>query len=133
MIAAVILVCSLASLTLFLVSYCRSLIAAAAGEKLPLEVQEVTGITRAASPEDFTRVVQLLQLCPDRPEERGQLRAIGTYYRILGFVCSTIARIAPSLQSWADRERSQCSYFAAVVLGRRIAFSRDLLAQQMLP
>ena len=96
MIAAVILVCSLASLALFLVSYCRSLIAAAAGEKLPLEVQEVTGITSAASPEDFTRVVQLLQLCPDRPEERGQLRAIGTYYQILGFVCSTIARIAPS-------------------------------------
>jgi hypothetical protein len=133
MIAAVILVCSLVSFLLFLVSYCRSLIAAAASEPLPLEVQDVTGINRVASPEDFSRVVQLLQLCPDRPEERGQLRAIGTYYKILGFVRSTIAVAAPSLKSWADRERAQCTYFAAVVLGRRIAFSRDLLAQQMLP
>jgi hypothetical protein len=28
-------------------------------------------------------------------------------------------------------ERGQCTYFAAVTLDRRIAFSRDMLAQQM--
>jgi hypothetical protein len=48
-------------------------------------------------------------------------------------VRSSIALAAPSLRTWADRERAQCSYFAAVALGRRIAFSRNLLAQQMLP
>jgi len=133
MMAAIILVCSLGSLLLFLGSYCRSLIASAANERLPLEVEEITGITRVASPEDFSRVVQLLHLCPDRPEDRGQLRAIGVYYGVLGFLRSTIAKVAPSLKSWADRERAQCTYFVAVALGRRIAFSRDLLAQQMLP
>ena len=30
-----------------------------------------------ASGEDFARVVQLLLLCPDRPEDRGEIRAIG--------------------------------------------------------
>jgi hypothetical protein len=55
------------------------------------------------------------------------------YYKFLGVIRSTIAAVAPSLKSWADRERAQCGYFAAVVLGQRIAFSRDLLAQQMLP
>jgi hypothetical protein len=133
MMAAVILICSLILMMQFFVSYCRSLIAASAKEQLPLEVQEVTGISRTASPEDFSRVVQLLQLCPDRPEDRGDLRAIGAYYKMLGFVRSTIATVAPSLKSWADRERAMCSYFAAVALGRRIAFSRNLLAQQMLP
>jgi hypothetical protein len=133
MIAALILVCSLVLMLQFFVSYCRSLIAASAKEPLPLEVQEVTGISRVASPEDFSRVVQLLQLCPDRPEDRSDLRAIGAYFRLLGFLRSTIAKIAPSLKSWADRERAQCAYFAAVALGRRIAFSRSLLAQQMLP
>src|SRR5438270_11632065 len=133
MMAAVILVCSLILMMQFFVSYCRSLIAASAKEQLPLEVQEVTGISRTASPEDFSRVVQLLQLCPDRPEDRGDLRAVGAYYKILGFVRSTFAVAAPSLKSWADRERAMCSYFAAVALGRRIAFSRNLLAQQMLP
>jgi len=115
------------------VSYCRSLIGASSKEQLPLEVQEVTGISRAASPDDFTRVVQLLNLCPERPEDRSDLRAIGAYYRLLGLVRSSIALAAPSLRTWADRERAQCSYFAAVALGRRIAFSRNLLAQQMLP
>jgi hypothetical protein len=133
MMAAVILVCSLILMLQFFVSYCRSLIAACANEQLPLEVQEVTGISVAASPEDFSRVVQLLQLCPERPEDRGDLRAIGAYYRLLGFVRTTIAQAAPSLKSWADRERSQCTHFAALALGRRIAFSRNLLAQQMLP
>ena len=117
----------------FFVSYCRSLIAASAKEPLPIDVQEVTGISRTASPDDFSRVVQLLSLCPDRPEDRGELRAIGAYYHLLGFVRSTLARVAPSLRSWTDTERAQCTYFAAVILGRRIAFSRNLLAEQMLP
>ena len=133
MMASIILVCSLILMLQFFVSYCRSLIAASAKEVLPIDVQEVTGISRAASPEDFSRVVQLLSLCPDRPEDRGELRAIGAYYRLLGFVRSTVARVAPSLRSWTDTERAHCTYFAAVILGRRIAFSRNLLAQQMLP
>ena len=132
MMAAVILVCSLVFLLQFFVSYCRSLIAASAKQPLPKDVQDVTGIVRSASPEDFSRVIQLLNLCPDRPEERGQLRAIRTYYNFLGFIRATVALAIPSLKSWADHERGQCTYFAAVALGRRIAFSRDLLAQQML-
>ena len=133
MMAALILVFSIIVLLQFFVSYCRSLIAASAKETLPQEVQEVTGISRTASPEDFSRVQQLLNLCPERPEDRGSLRAVGAYYRFLGFVRSTVALPAPSLKSWTDRERAQCTYFAAVALGRRIAFSRNLLAEQMLP
>ena len=49
MMAAVILVCSLILMMQFFVSYCRSLIAASAKEQLPLEVQEVTGISRTVS------------------------------------------------------------------------------------
>ena len=133
MMAVVILVCSLILMLQFFVSYCRSLIAASAKEPLSLEVQEVTGISRSASADDFSRVIQLLNLCPERPEDRSQLRVVGAYYRLLGFVRSTIALFAPSLKAWADRERALCAYFAAVTLGRRIAFSRNLLAQQMLP
>jgi hypothetical protein len=133
MMAGVVLLCSLVLMLQFFISYCRSLIAASAKEPLPIEVQEVTGISRTASPEDFSRVVQLLNLCPDRPEDRSSLRAVGAYYRFLTFVRSGLALAVPSLKAWADSERAHCSYFAAVALGRRIAFSRDLLAQQMLP
>jgi len=133
MTAAFILVCSVGFLLMFFVSYCRSLLATSSTVALTQEVRDVTGISSVVAPEDFSRVVQLLQLCPDRPEERGRIRTVSMYYKFLGVIRSTIAAVAPSLKSWADRERAQCGYFAAVVLGQRIAFSRDLLAQQMLP
>jgi hypothetical protein len=133
MTAAFILVCSVGFLLMFFVSYCRSLLATSSAVALTQEVRDVTGIASTVAPDDFSRVIQLLQLCPDRPEERGRIRTVSMYYGFLGLVRSTLAAAAPSLKSWADRERAQCGYFAAVVLGRRIAFSRDLLAQQMLP
>jgi hypothetical protein len=132
MMAALILVFSIAALLQFFVSYCRSLIAASVKQPLSAEVQDVTGIkTAAASGEDFARVVQLLQLCPDRPEDRNGIQAIGTYFSLLGMVRSTVARLIPSLLAWTELERGQCTYFAAVTLDRRIAFSRDMFAQQL--
>ncbi|MGC1482304.1 MAG: hypothetical protein WA789_00795 [Candidatus Acidiferrum sp.] len=131
MMAGIILVCSVVFLLQFFVSYCRSLIAASIKHPLSAEVQDVTGIRAAAAGEDFTRVVQLLHLCPDRPEDRSGIQAIGAYFSLLGFVRATIARIVPSLRTWTETERGQCTYFAAVTLERRIAFSRDMFAQQL--
>jgi len=131
MIAALILACSVVFLLQFFVSYCRSLIAASVRQVLSPEVQDVTGISTNACGEDFARVIQLLLLCPDRPEDRGEIRAIGTYFRLLSFLRGTVARVAPSIRAWTEKERDQCTYFAAVALDRRIAFSRDLLAQQI--
>lgn len=131
MMASIILVCSLVFLLQFFISYCRSLIAASIKHPLSAEVQDVTGIKTAAAGEDFDRVVQLLQLCPDRPEDRNGIQAIGAYFNLLGFVRATLAWIVPSLRSWTESERGQCTYFAAVALERRIAFSRDMFAQQM--
>ena len=131
MMAGFILACSIVFLLQFFVSYCRSLIAASAREPLSQEVQDVTGMTRPATEEEFARVLQLLQLCPERPEERGEIGLIRTYFRMLGILRSTAARVIPSLEKWAHTERGQCTHFVAVVLGRRIAFSRNLFAQQM--
>lgn len=131
MMAAIILVCSVVFLLQFFVSYCRSLIAASIKYPLSAEVQDVTGIRSTAAGEDFARVVQLLQLCPDRPEDRSGIQAVGAYFNLLGFVRSTVARMMPSLRAWTETERGQCTYFAAVTLERRIAFSRDMFAQQL--
>jgi hypothetical protein len=131
MMAAIIFVLSVVILLQFFVAYCRSLIAASARLPLSDEVQDVSGISADASGEDFTRVMQLLHLCPECLEDRGGLRAIGTYYRLLDFLRRTIVKLIPSLSGWTERERGHCTYFAAVALERRIAFSRDMLAQQM--
>jgi hypothetical protein len=131
MMAGIILVCSVVFLLQFFVSYCRSLIAASSKHPLSAEVQDVTGIKTTATGEDFERVTQLLQLCPDRPEDRSGIQAIGAYFSLLGVLRATVARIVPSLLAWTEAERGQCTYFAAVTLDRRIAFSRDMFAQQL--
>jgi len=131
MMAALILVLSVAALLQFFISYCRSLIAASSKQPLSAEVQDVTGIKTAATGEQFARVVQLLQLCPDRPEDRNGIQAVGAYFNLLGFLRATLARVVPSMLAWTEAERGQCAYFAAVTLDRRIAFSRDMFAQQM--
>jgi hypothetical protein len=131
MMATIILVCSAAFLMQFFVWYCRSIIAVSAKQTLSPEVLDVTGIQRATSGEDFGRVMQLVQLCPERPEDRSGIQAIGAYFRLLGLLDSTVARIVPSVKNWTKAERAQCTYFAAVALERRISFSRDMLAQQM--
>jgi len=131
MIAGIIFVCSLVFLLQFFVSYCRSLIAASSKQVLSPEVRDVTGIATSASGEDFTRVMQLLHLCPETPEDRSRVQAVGAYFGLLNFMRVTVARIMPSLRAWTETERAHCAYFAAVALERRIAFSRDMLAQQM--
>jgi len=131
MMAGIILVCSVVLFLQFFVFYCRSLIAVSSKQALSPEVKDVTGIQRTASGEDFQRVMQLLQLCPERREDRNGIQAISTYFRLLNFLRSTVARLVPSMRVWTETERGQCAYYAAVALERRISFSRDMLAQQM--
>jgi hypothetical protein len=129
--AAGIFVFSAAALLQFFISYCRSLIAASSKQVLSPEVKDVTGIHRVASGDDFKRVMQLLQLCPESPADRNSVQAIGAYFRMLNFLRFTVARLAPSARAWTESEQGMCAYFAAVTLERRISFSRDMLAQQM--
>lgn len=131
MMAALIFVFSIAALMQFFVSYCRSLIAASARRALSADVQDVIGITRTASGEDFARVMQFLYLCPDRREDRKGIKAIGAYFRLLGAVGAVMGKLIPSLRVWTESERSQCAYFAAVALDQRIAHNRDMFAEQM--
>jgi hypothetical protein len=97
---------------------------------LSKEVRDVTGIPASASGRDFARVMQLLQLCPERPDDRTGLHAVETYYEILDLLEQTVARIVPSVRTWTEQERAGCANFAIVLLDRRIAFSREILAQQ---
>ena len=131
MMAGLIFAFSLAALLQFFVSYCRSVIAASSRRALSPDVQDVIGITKSATGDDFERVMQFLHLCPERREDRNSIQAIGAYFRLLGVLRKTLGAALPSLRAWSERERANCAYFAAVALDRRIAYSRDMLAEQM--
>src|SRR5260370_19589037 len=129
--ATIIFILSAAAVVQFFISQYRSIMAASMKQPLSAEVRDVTGIANSASGNDFARVLQLLQLCPERPEERGRIRTISAYFELLTAARSTVARLIPALMAWTEMERGQCAYFAAVTLDRRIAFSRDMLAQEI--
>ena len=131
MMAALIFAISIVTLFMFFVSYCRSMMASAARQELSEEVRDVTGIGETASAQDYARVVQILELCPERPEDRTGLRAVGFYHTCLMVAKDSVSRLVPALKAWTERELASCAYFAAVALDRRISFNREMLAQQI--
>ncbi len=132
MIAALIFVVSIAALLQFFVSYCRSILAASRTQPLSEHAREVSGLNDAAPRAgDFQRLVQLARLCPEPGDDRNEVRFVRGYYRLLKVLRSAAGWLSPGVAAWAENERDVCAYFAAVVLDRRIAYARDLMAQQM--
>lgn len=132
MIAALICVISIAALLQFFISYSRSIIAAYRKSSLSEQVCEVAGIhEQTLESEQFVRLLQLVRLCPQKGDDSSDLRVVRSYYRLMGFFKAIGRALSPALSRWAEHERSDCAYFAAVALDRRIAYSRALLAQQM--
>ena len=132
MIAALIAVISLAALLQFCISYCRSVIAASRRVALSEQVREITGIENSnLGGDEFDRLLQLVRLCPERSDDRAEINFVGAYYEFLQLLRRVARPVVPRIAEWAEQERESCSYFIAVVLDRRISYSRDLLAQQM--
>lgn len=130
MMAAFILAFSVLTLGMFFVSYCRALTAASLDKNLSPEVKDVTGIDAKAAAGDYERLLQLLHLCPDRPGEKSGLWTVSAYHACLNLLDGLVSRMSPQFHSWAENERAGCAHFVAVALDRRIAFSREMLAQQ---
>lgn len=132
MIAALICVISIAALLQFFVSYSRSVIAAYQKSELSEQVREVAGIDgERVRSEQFGQLIQLVRLCPQKNDDQSDMAVVRVYYRLMGWLGVAARSIAPGIHKWAESERVSCTYFAAVALDRRIAYSRALLAQQM--
>jgi hypothetical protein len=138
MIAASIatLICAVSCLTLlqFFASYCHSLIAKSRGYELSEYALELSGVTsKAVRGDQFKRLLQLIALCPEPGGDMNQLRAVSTYFGMLGFVRLLLSSAFPAAAKWIESERGGCTYAVAVVLDRRIAHSRMLMARQAVP
>ena len=131
MIAALICVISIVAFLQFFVLYCRSIIASAVGVTVSVRVLELMGAaSEAVGADDFSQLVQLVRLCPERHSDHNEIRAVGAYYGLLRFMRSS-APLFPPMAAWVERELSRCSHFAAVALDRRIAYSLNLYGQQL--
>jgi hypothetical protein len=132
MIASLIFVISFVLLLQFFVWHCRSILAYNRTVELSDRVREVTGIVaEEVRASDFDRLLQLVRLCPERGEDQKQIRVVGAYYNLLALLDRLTRSLFPGVAAWAETERQNCSYFAAVALDRRISYSRDLFTQQV--
>lgn len=132
MIAALIFVISFVALMQFFVLHCRSILAYSRRVELSDRIREVTGLTgQDVSAGDFARLLQLVKLCPERGDDRKEIRFVGAYYSLLNLLDGMTRSLVPSVAAWTESERRGCSYFAAVALDRRISYSRDLFTQQV--
>lgn len=131
MIAASICVISIAVIFQFFVFYCRLVIAASRRSELSEGVREIAGIAGKKVPaEDFERLLQFVHLCPKRSGDGAKIRAVEVYYNLLHAVGQLAHRAMPRAIAWVERERQNCSYFAAVYLDRSISYGRGLFRQR---
>jgi hypothetical protein len=132
MIAILIFIISILTLLEFFVSFCHSLIAESRDYQLSEWTREISSITAKGTQGDkFERVLQLIALCPEWGSDRIQVLAVSIYFSMLGLVRSLSSWAAPAAAPWIESERGGCAYVIAVMLDRRIACNRDLMAQQM--
>jgi len=116
----------------FFVSYCHSLIAESRAYELSEQGREISGVTgRIVRGDQFSRLLQLIAVCPEPGGDSGQVRAVSLYFGLLGLVRVLFGWIEPAVAGWIESERSGCAYLAAVMLDRRIAYNRVLMARQM--
>jgi hypothetical protein len=131
MIPALICVVSCLTLLQFFVSYSRSMIAESRCVALSAEAREICGVTSAtATGNQFRRLVKLISLCPERRGDNHQVRIVAAYFHLLGLTRFLLNWAIPATATWIESERGGCAYLAAVVLDRRIAYTRIMMAQQ---
>jgi hypothetical protein len=129
-----ILIFGISGLTLlqFFVSYCHSLIAESRGYELSDQGREISGVIgQTVRGDQFRRLLQLIAICPEPGGDTGQVRAVSVYFALLGLVRALFGWIEPTVARWIESERGGCAYVAAVMLDRRIAYNRVLMARQV--
>ncbi len=130
MIAVVIFLISFLTLLQFFVSYSRSLIAESRTHELSAQALEICGIEPKGLTDDhFRRLLQLIALCPESGGNRGGVRAVVAYFHLLAAAQILLSWVDPSAGAWIEAERGGCTHVVAVVLDRRIAYNRTMVAQ----
>jgi hypothetical protein len=122
MIAAFILVFSVAALVQFGISQWRAMWLTVAARPLSDCLQAATGLNGSAlRPEDFYLITKTSHYVSPAPRERNVwLREIGIYYRVVSAVQKLVGNHIPGVGKWAQSELLSCARYAAAVLDQRL-------------
>lgn len=122
MIAALILVLSVAALVQFGVLQWRSMWIAVSEQPLSASLQTATGIAaNAISADDFELLARTTeQLCASMQDRNVWLKEVRVYYRLVRVVQNLASTRMPSLANWAKAELVACARYAGAVLDQRL-------------
>ena len=110
MIAALILVISIAAFLQFFLSYCRSLVVTYRKWELSDEARKVTGIHgQSVDPDEFGRLLELVRLCPVSGDDTTEIRSVRAYYGMLNVVRQSLRSLMPTVREWIERDRYRSS------------------------
>jgi hypothetical protein len=131
MIAFLIFAISMVAALQFFIAYCHSIMAQLEGRSLIELSGHIPGITeRSLCSQQFGRLKQLLELCPEPGSDACQVGAISAYFAILGGAQRLFRVVAFGRTDWIDSEMDACTRAVAALLDLRIAHNRVLVAQQ---
>ena len=132
LIAAFILVISVAALVQFAAFTWRAGLLSVASQPLPDQAEAGYAPCNALQSNNFEDVSAYQQLCTEIGADSGQgLRSVRLYYRFLRFVSTLGSSIleAATPTDWTQREMALCTRYAAVVLSQRMERNHALAAE----
>ncbi len=121
MIAALILLLSVAALAQFFLSYVRSLLLASAQQAIAPSVLEACMLESAdVQGRDFHGLMLRAQLYSKVDAEGSAVLAVRVYFSLVGLLSLALGPLAPALRRWLAQEQAACSRFALAALNRRV-------------
>ena len=129
MIAALLLVISLAALAQFALNYWRALLAGVAVEPLSKRFHDAAQLgVVAVQASDFNTMVNLHNITPELKVGNGRLRAVQLYYRAVEALNRMAGRLMPQVGEWSEREMATCTRYVAVRVDQRMARNLECAA-----
>jgi len=124
MVAALVLIISIAALSQFAMSYWRSILSGAAAHAISEQVLDAAGIERRpVNGEDFGELTRIHSHAAGDSASVGFVRV---YYGAVRATRSLAAPHASSIVGWAEREMSLCSQYVGLLIDRRLQVNLDL-------
>jgi len=121
MISALILACCIGAAAQFFFAYCRTTLSACDALALSDNTKKIAGLRgNSLDPSEFHRLLGLARMAGVPAMDTAQIRAVKSYYRILSFAERHLSSHSPRALQWIEHELSRCSWFAAVLLDRRL-------------
>ena len=129
MIAALLLVISLAALAQFALFSWRAILAGIAAQPLSERFAEASPVGEAAMQGGgFDAMVNLHSMTPELRVGEGRLRAVRMYYHAVETLSRMSGKVMPQVAAWSEREMATCTRYVAVLVDQRMARNMECAA-----